>query len=311
MADADALPELLRYRQRRWLTHCRDVLEELLLPVARQWPKQPPQTARQGAVLIENRIDQQWLFTVLNAALLCPGGTQLCLITDAASQGQAQELLQGLELPVAPWWGLAEVLVPGTQLHEPASFNQMLKQERFWAALPHEHLLVCQTDSLLVQPLPAFFFDYAYLGAPFLPKQHSEIFERRNLQGERQGFFKVDTAIHGSPNPDVYPHLHGNGGLSIRHRSVMQAICQQQGPFSSEEEMEDVFFSRHLASIGKAAPLEVAQAFACESRYQPTAIGNHAAWKYWTSAELAEHLDQHWRQVWSLKEALIEQHANR
>ena len=308
MAEADALPQLLRYRERRWLSHCADVLQNLLLPIAQQWRHQPLAFPRFGAVLIDNRHDQQWLFTVLNTSVMCPPGTQLCLITDAQALAGAKELLNGLEFPITPWWGLAEELVPGTRLHEPSSFNHMMKQARFWAALPHEQLLFCQTDSLLMQPVPAFFFDYMYLGAPFLPKQHSEIFEHRHPLGQRLGFFKVDTAIHGSPNPDVYPHLHGNGGLSIRNRLAMQAICNEQAIHSPAEEMEDVFFSRHLNSISPAPPppLEVAQAFACESRYQPTAVGSHAAWKYWSSAELAEHLDQHWRQAWSMNEALLE-----
>jgi hypothetical protein len=310
MADADALPQLLAYRERRWLDHCSDVLNELLLPMAQQWRRAPLAQPKRGAVLIENRINHQWLFTVLNTALMCPSDTQLCLITDGAALSSAQDCLMGVELPLEPWWGLAEDLVPGTKLDEPASFNRMMKQAQFWASLPHKELLVCQTDSLLVKPLPLFFFDYPYLGAPFLPKQHSETFERRNQAGELRGFFKVDTPIHGRPDPDVYPHLHGNGGLSIRHRSVMQAICQQQGHLSPAEEMEDVFFSRHLNSVQQAAPLEAAQAFACESRYQPSAIGSHGAWTYWTSAELAEHLDQHWRQTWSLNEALSEEQAS-
>jgi len=302
MAEADALPQLLGYRERRWLDHCRDVLDHLLLPMARQWRRQPEQTVHQGAVLIENRINTQWLFTVLNTALMCPGGIQLCLITDAASLGQAQEQLTGLELPVEPWWGVAEELVPGTALHEPASFNRMMKQPEFWLGLPQEKLLVVQTDCLLAQPLPAFFFSYPYLGAPFLPAQQSEIFEKRSAQGDLLGFFKVDTPIHGKPNPDVYPHLHGNGGLSIRHRSVMQEICEQHSANSPSEEMEDVFFSRHLKGICQPAPLDIAQAFACESRYQATAIGSHAGWKYWSSRELADHLERHWKHVWSMQD---------
>jgi len=303
MAEADALPQLLQYRERRWLDHCADVLEHLLLPLAQRGHNQPQLDAVRGAVLIENRIDQQWLFTVLNTALMCPPGTQLCLITDRAVRSKAQSMLREIALPVEPWWGVAEELVPGTALNDPARFNHMLKQPQLWEALPHEKVLLIQTDALLAQPLPAFFFSYSYLGAPFLPAQQSEMFEQRSQQGQLVGFFKVDTAIHGKPNPDVYPHLHGNGGLSIRHCSMMRAICERHGSHSTSEEMEDVFFSRHISRLCETAPLEIAQAFASESRYQPTAIGSHAGWKYWSSIELADHLDRHWRNVWSLSEA--------
>ncbi|NDC35874.1 MAG: hypothetical protein EBZ51_10980 [Synechococcaceae bacterium WB9_2_112] len=148
MAEADALEQLLAYRQRRWLSHCSDVLHELLLPIARQWRDQPQAQALRGAVLIENRIDQQWLFTVLNTALMCPTGTQLCLISDAEALPRAQALLKEVHLPVEPWWAVAENLVPGSQLSSAGSFNRMMKQGQFWGLLPHEQLLICQTDSL-------------------------------------------------------------------------------------------------------------------------------------------------------------------
>ena len=57
----------------------------------------------------------------------------------------------------------------------------MLKRADFWQKMPHESLLVIQTDALLCQPLAPFFFQFAYLGAPFIPRQHSEYFERRGL----------------------------------------------------------------------------------------------------------------------------------
>ena len=113
--------------------------------------------------------------------------------------------------------------------------------------MPHESLLIIQTDALLIRPLDPFFFQFPYLGAPFLPRQHSEYFEKRRSDGRISGFFKTDTPIHGSPNPDVYPHLNGNGGLSIRQRNVMLAICERWGSSSPAEELEDVFFSRHVA----------------------------------------------------------------
>ena len=190
--------------------------------------------------------------------------------------------------------------MPGTDLKQKHSYNQMLKQKEFWEFLPHEKLLITQTDSLLVQPLPKFFLNFPYLGAPFLPKQQSEYFEERKKNGELQSFYKVDTEIHGCPNPLVYPHLHGNGGLSIRQRNLMVKICHEQAKFSSEDEMEDVFFSKSIKNYCEPAPLEIAKAFACESRYNASSIGSHAAWKYFSSIELGEHLETHWKHTWAL-----------
>jgi hypothetical protein len=303
MSDADALPTLLRYREQRWLDHCSYVLRTLLIPLAQNGQLAAGQPAKRAAVLIDNRINDQWLFTVLNTVMMCPPGTQLCLITGEKQLATAQALLRDLEPTLEPWWCEVERLCPGTDLSDGVSFNRMMKQETFWHGLPHEKLLIIQTDALLVQPVPEFFFEFGYLGAPFLPRQQSETFERREHDGALSGFFKVDTPIHGSPDPDVYPHLHGNGGLSIRHRSLMHHICSEWGANSPATEMEDVFFSRHLPCCGQPAPLAIAQSFACESTYNPTVIGSHAAWKYFTSAELAEHLDRHFRQTWAMTES--------
>ena len=141
------------------------------------------------------------------------------------------------------------------------------------------------------------------MGAPFRPRQHSEYFERRRSNGRISNFFKSDTPIHGSPNPDVYPHLHGNGGLSIRQRNVMLEICERWGSSSPAEELEDVFFSRHVARVASVPPLEIAQAFATETTYNRHALGSHACWKFLSSADLADHLDQHLRTAWAMAEA--------
>ena len=68
--------------------------------------------------------------------------------------------------------------------------------------------------------------------------------------------------------------------------------------------MEDVFFSRHVARIASMPPLEIAQAFAAsETTYNPQAIGSHACWKFLSSADLANHLDQHLSIAWAMAEA--------
>ena len=64
-----------------------------------------------------------------------------------------------------------------------------------------------------------------------------------------------------------------------------------------------MFFSRHIGRITSVPPLEIAQAFASETTYNPQAIGSHACWKFLSSANLAEHLDQHLRAAWCMAEA--------
>ena len=303
MNNLQPLDLLLEQRKQHWLMHCRFVLERLLIPLCREGHVKTTAPCQRAVVLIDNRVDDQWLFTVLNTWLMCPTDSAFVLIADANSSTQAEEMLNrhapGLKAIVLD----VDQLVPGTQITEPASFNAMLKRPEFWRQMPHEPLLIIQTDALLGRPLDPFFFQFPYLGAPFLPRQHSEYFERRQGDGRISGFFKTDTPIHGAPNPDVYPHLHGNGGLSIRQRSVMVATCEHWGSSSPTEELEDVFFSRHVARIATMPPLEIAQAFATETTYNPQAIGSHACWKFLSSADLADHPDQHLRAAWSMAEA--------
>ena len=78
----NALPMLLSYRKQYWLNHCEYILDNFLLTWANETLSCPLDQCEQIAVLIENRIDNQWLFTVLNTILMCPPKTSLCLITD-------------------------------------------------------------------------------------------------------------------------------------------------------------------------------------------------------------------------------------
>ena len=229
--------------------HCRFVLERLLMPLCNEGNVKTTNLSKRAVVLIDNRIDEQWLFTVLNTWLMCPDDSEFVLIADANSVTQAKGFWRDMHLASTPMFSMWLNLMPGVQMAEPAHLNAMLKRPEFWRQMPHEPLLIIQTDALLSRPLDPFFFQFPYLGAPFLPRKHSEYFEKRRTDGRISGFFKTDTPIHGSPNRDVYPHLHGNGGLSIRQRNVMLAICERWGSSSPAEELEDVFFSRHVARI--------------------------------------------------------------
>ena len=303
MQDREPLSLTVEHRKALWLKHSHFVLDRVLLPLCEEHLVRTPVPCQRVLVLIENRINQQWLFTVLNSWLMAPLDMEFWLIADQASAARARQLLNQHAPGLAAQVLTVEELLPGTKLSNHGSFNAMLKHSSFWNQLPHEQILIIQTDALLARPLDSFFFQFPYLGAPFLPRQHSEYFEMRQENGRISSFFKTDTPIHGSPDRDVYPHLHGNGGLSIRQRSVMRAICECWGAQSPAEEQEDVFFSRHVARIAAMPPLEIAQAFAMETTYNPAAIGSHACWKFLSSADLADHLSQHLRAAWSMAQA--------
>ena len=196
--------------------HCRFVLEKLLTPLCEKRYVKTTTPCKQAVVLIENRIDEQWLFTVLNTWLMCPKDSEFALIVDKKSVVRAKDLLNRYAPSLKSIILDVDEIAPGTHLEEHTSFNAMLKRPEFWSFMPYEKLLVIQTDALLAKPLHPFFLNFSYLGAPFLPRQHSEYFTLRDANGHINRFFKTDSPIHGSPDRDVYPHLHGNGGLSIR-----------------------------------------------------------------------------------------------
>ena len=304
MNDIDELKLILEHRELQWTQHCNFVLEKILLPICQEGLAFSQTSNERAFVLIENRINRQWLFTVLNTWLMCPQGTELLLITDQANISKAQTYLHQHAPDLSASFFCVEDLSAGTRLSDYSSFNRMMKSATFWDALDHEELLFVQTDALLAKPLDPFFFQYCYLGAPFLPRQHTEYFEKRRSDGRINQFFKIETPIHGSPHPDTYPHLHGNGGLSIRHRDVMAQTCKNWGSNSPETEAEDVFFSRYVPQIMALAPLEIAQAFATETTYNPMAVGSHACWKFLHSRDLADHLSHHLRNASSMANAL-------
>ena len=72
-------------------------------------------------------------------------------------------------------------LIPGAKMTEPYQLERDAQKPEFWRQMPHERLLIIQTDALLCRPVDPFFFQFPYLGAPFLPRQHSEYFEKRRV----------------------------------------------------------------------------------------------------------------------------------
>ena len=295
-----ALPMLIEYREAVWKSHCTYVLNNLLIPYFEKNKFSVVNQCNQVCVLIENRINSQWLFTLLNTIIMSPANTGICLIMDKENQEKARSLLTQNNLFLDLIWISTDQINSSINLKETSSFNKLMKSYRLWDKLPHERILIIQTDALLSEPLPKYFFNFEYLGAPFLPKKYSEYFENLSNNGEIINFFKVDTPIHGSPNKDVYPHLYGNGGLSIRNKSLMKEICCKYSLSSSTDEQEDVFFSRHLKEFCNPVPIQIAKAFAFETSYEKSSIGCHAPWKYLTSSELGEYLDKHLRKVWSI-----------
>ena len=94
MNDFKALDLLLEKRKQHWLMHCRFVLKRLLMPLCLQGLVKTREPSQRAVILIDNRVDDQWLFTVLNTWLMCPKDSEFVLIADADSVTQAEDLLR-------------------------------------------------------------------------------------------------------------------------------------------------------------------------------------------------------------------------
>ena len=82
MNDSNPLDLLLEQRKQHWLLHCRFVLERLLMPLCHEGRVKTTERCQRAVVLIDNRIDEQWLFTVLNTWLMAQD-SEFVLIADA------------------------------------------------------------------------------------------------------------------------------------------------------------------------------------------------------------------------------------
>ena len=155
-ANLQPLDLLLEQRREHWLLHCRFVLERLLMPLCNDGHIKTEEPCQRAIVLIDNRIDVQWLFTVLNTWLMCPPDSTFVLIADANSVTQAKDLLKrhapGLKAQVLD----VAQLMPGTKLTQHSSFNACLKSPSSGANAMN--LADHSTDALLSRPLDPFSF---------------------------------------------------------------------------------------------------------------------------------------------------------
>jgi Protein of unknown function (DUF5672) len=153
----------------------------------------------------------------------------------------------------------ARVIDVGKRVLTIRGYSLLLTSLEFWGALPYEKVLVFQPDSRLLRSGIDEFLKWDYVGAPWKFQDHG-----------------------------------GNGGLSLRTNSIMQAIIkvERYNPFAHGE--EDIYFSnRVIAAGGKLAPREVCLKFSCEAIYQLGTLGCHAIERYLTADEVHSILNQY------------------
>ncbi len=159
----------------------------------------------------------------------------------------------------------------GVENLTPELHNRLLQQPSFWKTVHEETLLVFQTDSCLLRPIPAQMMTaYDFLGAWTLnPHEQAPI-----APGVMGGF---------------------NGGLSLRSRRAMLDITRNVDHGSIDswrrdrglqtlpsmtyfgETAEDIYFVHGCCMLGKRLPdRDTACSFSTEAVYSVDSVGMHA-----------------------------------
>ncbi|UCB46432.1 MAG: hypothetical protein JSV25_03130 [Spirochaetota bacterium] len=122
-------------------------------------------------------------------------------------------------------------------------YSKLLTSKGFWKDIGSEHILIFQTDSILRKRGIEEFLHWDYVGAPW--------------------------------KSDDTPQIGGNGGFSLRRRSVMLDILENDKS-NIPKEPEDIFFCMKLSEGNyNVAPLEVAVRFSVEEIFYPDPVGTH------------------------------------
>ena len=151
----------------------------------------------------------------------------------------------------------------------PREINALLMSNWLWnQTIQCEHVLVTQSDALILRHGIEDFFAYSYVGAPVYPESHPSS-DWRLVHAIGNGQFSG-----------------GNGGFSLRRRSAMlkqlgaceEAILQADGGFIVSE---DGFFSSCLLKSGELMPTAtLANRFSTGSTCEVDApLGVHKLWQ--------------------------------
>lgn len=146
-----------------------------------------------------------------------------------------------------------------------SQYNIFMTNLNFWNMLNGDKILFYQEDSIIFHKNIDEFLQYDYIGAPF-PKNRNDT-----------------------------PNLVGDGGFSLRTKSIMMKILTVISPISTVYNSstleyikqnnlsfppEDIYYSKNAQElgIGIIADYETANKFACEHVYNNKSLGAHRVW---------------------------------
>ena len=247
-------------------------------------------------LLADNRPSPLLRFCVLNSLLMTSFKYKCLIYTDASNI----DAMRGLFSDLGNFIEIGNLSIFNIAKLNRASYNNLLKNSRFWEKLTARSVLVTQQDALMIEPLPDDYFKYDYIGAPWNPKRTFSIsfpkYSANNLKECSEDW----TNLVMNPNLDL-PTKIGNGGHSIRSVEYMTAISSTY--FSEENEPEDVFYARNSQHYSGHFPsISEAKKFCCETSYS-FSHSSHASHLYLDARHQAEIYERHIKHLAALYSA--------
>jgi len=225
---------------RRATVKCREYIHlwgDMMKDIEKKLDKFVPQIPEKSdriAVIVEPRKHQD-LLNVLRIYMYCLSGWKLQIWC-------GNDNIDWIKEKLSSWQNVVYSKLPVKNLTVP-DYSRLLKSADFWNRIDGEHVLIFQTDSLILRQGIEKFLQYDYVGAPWkVSKEHTL---------------------------DV-----GNGGLSLRRKSAMLKIIDKYPDQTGHP--EDLYFCRHLKDDGYCLPSrEIAKCFSVETVSYDTPIGIH------------------------------------
>ena len=135
------------------------------------------------------------------------------------------------------------------------TYSALLKMPTFWENFMNwSHILIYQTDALIIRKIDELYFEYDYIGAPW-----------KNFNNWKK-------------------HNGGNGGFSLRNVNNMIKVCEKFRNINFEKlpkNNEDGYFcDQDLLKFIPESDLELHKAFSMETSYHPRPVGIHQLYWY-------------------------------
>jgi len=148
-------------------------------------------------------------------------------------------------------------------------YNSRLLSKEFWESIPYEHILIYQTDSVLLDGDLESFLQYDYVGAPFHSKDRFArastikycILTKLGIQNKIKYIFN-----------DIFGQ---NGGLSLRRKSAMLKCLDAD---IDKNAAEDTYFSVRCENLINKPHKDIAKQFSVETIYYDNPKGYHKPW---------------------------------